>query len=156
MCVSTPHSERVPGHKFTQRCQPDVCPLSNSISPHRPAPRMCFRYRRGANPDSHPLSPMFLLHYCFPPFLGTPFVSHTTPCCSANVPLLPTPFPQHYPYVFTLKEDMATHSSILAWKFPWTEKPGGLQSMGSWRVRHDWSNLAHSLARTEDYLQRHI
>ena len=85
----------------------------------------------GANPDSHPLSPMFLLHYCFPPFLGTPFVSHTTPCCSANVPLFPTPFPQHYPYVFTLKEDMATHSSILAWKFPWTEKPGGLQSMGS-------------------------
>ena len=32
---------------------------------------------------------------------------------------------------------MATHSSILAWKIPWTEKPGGLQSMGSQRVRHD-------------------
>ena len=29
-----------------------------------------------------------------------------------------------------LEEDMATHSSILAWKFPWTEEPGGLQSMG--------------------------
>ena len=33
---------------------------------------------------------------------------------------------------------MATHSSILAWKIPWTEKPGGLQSMGSQRVGHDW------------------
>ena len=37
---------------------------------------------------------------------------------------------------------MATHSSILAWKTPWTEESGGLHSMGSQRVRHDWSNLA--------------
>ena len=34
---------------------------------------------------------------------------------------------------------MAPHSSTLAWKIPWTEKPGGLQSMGSLRVRHDWA-----------------
>ena len=33
---------------------------------------------------------------------------------------------------------MAPHSSTLAWKIPWTEEPGGLQSMGSLRVRHDW------------------
>ena len=33
---------------------------------------------------------------------------------------------------------MATHSSILAWRLPWTEEPGGLQSMGSQRVRHNW------------------
>ena len=37
---------------------------------------------------------------------------------------------------------MAPHSSILAWKIPWTEEAGRLQSMGSWRVGHDWSNLA--------------
>ena len=37
---------------------------------------------------------------------------------------------------------MATHSSILAWRIPWTEKPGGLQSIGSQRVGHDWSDLA--------------
>ena len=36
-----------------------------------------------------------------------------------------------------LEEDMATHSSILAWEIPPTEKPGGLQSMGSIRVGHD-------------------
>ena len=36
---------------------------------------------------------------------------------------------------------MAPHSSTLAWKIPWTEEPGWLQSMGSHRVRHDWSNL---------------
>ena len=33
--------------------------------------------------------------------------------------------------------EMATHSRILAWRIPWTEKPGRLQSMGSQRVRHD-------------------
>jgi len=36
-----------------------------------------------------------------------------------------------------LEKRMATHSSILAWRIPWTEEPGGLQSMGSQRVRHN-------------------
>ena len=36
-----------------------------------------------------------------------------------------------------LEKEMAIHSSILAWKIPWTEEPGGLQSMGSQRVGHD-------------------
>ena len=36
-----------------------------------------------------------------------------------------------------LEEGTATHSSILAWRIPWTEEPSGLQSMGSQRVRHD-------------------
>ena len=43
-----------------------------------------------------------------------------------------------------LKDEMATHSSILAWKIPWTEKPGGLQFIGSPRVRHNWSDFAHT------------
>ena len=41
-----------------------------------------------------------------------------------------------------LEEDMATHFSILAWRIPWTEEPGRLQSMGLWRVGHDWSDSA--------------
>ena len=36
-----------------------------------------------------------------------------------------------------LEKELATHSSVLAWRIPWTEKPGGLQSMGSHRVGHD-------------------
>ena len=36
-----------------------------------------------------------------------------------------------------LEKEMAAHSNILAWKIPWTEEPGWLQSMGSQRVRHD-------------------
>ena len=38
-----------------------------------------------------------------------------------------------------LEKEMATHSSILAWKIPWMEEHGRLQSMGSHRVRHDWA-----------------
>ena len=37
----------------------------------------------------------------------------------------------------SLEKEMATHSSILAWRIPWTEEPGGLLSMGSHRVGHD-------------------
>ena len=40
-----------------------------------------------------------------------------------------------------LEDGMATHSNILAWRIPWTEEPGGLQSIESQRVRHDWSDL---------------
>ena len=50
-------------------------------------------------------------------------------------------------FIFTfhfhaLEKEMATHSSVLAWRIPGTGEPGGLPSMGSHRVRHDWSNLA--------------
>ena len=44
-------------------------------------------------------------------------------------------------YIY-MEKAMATHSSILAWRIPWTEEPGGLLSMGSHRVGHDWSDLA--------------
>ena len=39
-----------------------------------------------------------------------------------------------------LEEGLATHSSILAWKIPWTEEPGWLQSMYLQRIRYDWAN----------------
>ena len=41
-----------------------------------------------------------------------------------------------------LEKEMETHSSVQAWRIPGTEEPGGLLSMGSHRVEHDWSNLA--------------
>ena len=44
---------------------------------------------------------------------------------------------------------MATHSSVLAWRIPWTEEPGGLPSMGLHRVGHDWSELAAAAACME-------
>ena len=42
-------------------------------------------------------------------------------------------------YLFILEKEMAAHSSILAWRIPWTEEPVGLQSTGSQRVGHDWA-----------------
>ena len=55
-----------------------------------------------------------------------------------------------------LEKEMLTHSSILAWKIPWTEKPGRLQSMGSQRVGHDWEtslSLSHTHAAAAKSLQ---
>ena len=49
-----------------------------------------------------------------------------------------------------MEKDMATHSSILAWRIPGTEEPGGLQSIGSHRVRHDSSDLACMHAALEN------
>ena len=49
---------------------------------------------------------------------------------------------------------MATHSSILVWRIPWTEKPGGLQSMGSQWVRHDWETKQQSKGRCFQPLQK--
>ena len=48
-----------------------------------------------------------------------------------------------------LEKEMATQSSILAWKIPWVEEPGRLQSMGSQRVGHDWvTSLFPSLSQS--------
>ena len=49
----------------------------------------------------------------------------------------------HFP---ALEKEMATHSSVLAWRIPGTEEPGGLLSMGSHRVGHNWSDLAAAAA----------
>ena len=50
-----------------------------------------------------------------------------------------------------MEKEMAIHSSVLAWRIPWTEKPGRLQSMGSHRVRHAWSYLAAAAAAASFY-----
>ena len=44
-----------------------------------------------------------------------------------------------------LEKEMATHSSILAWRIPWMEEPGGLQSMGSQRMGHNWETLSKNI-----------
>ena len=49
-----------------------------------------------------------------------------------------------------LEKDMATHSSVLAWRTPGTGEPGGLPSLGSHRVGHDWSDLAAAAAGSFD------
>ena len=51
-----------------------------------------------------------------------------------------------FKYCTFSEKAMATHSSTLAWKIPWAEEPGRLQSMGSHKVRHDWSDLEAAAA----------
>ena len=48
-----------------------------------------------------------------------------------------------------LEKGMATHSNILTWRFPWTEEPGGLQSMESQKIRHNWvtNTFAHNILK---------
>ena len=62
-----------------------------------------------------------------------------------NPPAMPGTWVQSLGWEDPLEEGMATHSSVLAWRIPWTEEPGRLQSSGSQRVRHDWRDLAHML-----------
>ena len=57
---------------------------------------------------------------------------HQESACSGDLGLIPG-------LGRTPEERNAVHSSILAWRIPWTEEPGGLQYMGSQRVRHDWA-----------------
>ena len=52
-------------------------------------------------------------------------------------------------YIAKREKAMAPHSSTLAWKIPWTEEPGGLPSMGSHWVGHDWSDLAAAAEEEE-------
>ena len=54
-----------------------------------------------------------------------------------NLPAMQETWVQSLGQEDPLEKGMATHSSILAWEIPWTEEPGGLQSMGLQRVRHD-------------------
>ena len=55
-----------------------------------------------------------------------------------------------------LEKEMATHSSILAWKIPGTEEPGGLPSLGSHRDRHNWSDLVVAAVAVPCWLVEHI
>ena len=49
-------------------------------------------------------------------------------------------------HFYALEKEMATHSSVLAWRIPGTGEPGGLLSIGSHRVGHDWGDLAAAAA----------
>ena len=54
----------------------------------------------------------------------------------------------------SLEKEMATHSSIFAWRIPWTQEPGGLQAMGSQRVRHD--GVTNTFTHTPTHIDTHV
>ena len=68
-----------------------------------------------------------------------------------NLPAMPEIQVWSLDWGLPLEKGMAAHSNILAWRTPWTEEPGELQSMGSHKVRHDWATNIHKRT-TEDLL----
>ena len=60
-----------------------------------------------------------------------------------NLPVIQETWVQSLGWGDPLEESMATHSSILTWEIPWTEEPGGLQSMESQRVGHDLAHICN-------------
>ena len=95
----------------------------------------------------------FLLQGIFPTQGLNPCLLHSQadslPLSHQGSPLREDIYIQEYYtiwYIFQSEKAMAPHSSTLAWKIPWMEEPGGLQSMGSLRVRHDWA-ISLSLLR---------
>ena len=76
---------------------------------------------------------MSLLFNTLSRFVRTSLVAQTV----KHLPTMRETWVQSLGWEDLLEKEMATHSSILAWEIPWTEEPGGLQSMGLQRVRHD-------------------
>ena len=77
----------------------------------------------------------FFLKYLSEHFSGTSLMGHMV----KNLPAMRGTQVRSLGWEDSLETRMATHSSILAWRIPWTEEPGGLQSMGSLRVSQDWA-----------------
>ena len=60
---------------------------------------------------------------------------------------------KNYIYIYVYEEkEMAAYSSVLVWRIPGTAEPGGLPSLGSHRVGHDWSDLAAAAAAAAAYI----
>ena len=64
-----------------------------------------------------------------------------------NLPAMPETWVQSLGQEDPPEKGMVTHSSILPWGIPWTEEPGGLQSVGSQRVGHNWATNAHTYTK---------
>ena len=65
------------------------------------------------------------------------YIKHIVARVTKNLPTMKGTWVQFLDWEDPMEEGMATHSSIHAWRISWTEEPGGLQSMGSQRVRQD-------------------
>ena len=85
-------------------------------------------------------------YYIGPPCSSKDFLYKDFPVAQTvkNLPAMQETRVRFLGWEVPLEKGMAIHSSILTWRIPWTEKPGGLQSVGSQRVRHDWATNIHT------------
>ena len=93
--------------------------------------------------DHHPPSFPFSISICSSAFQNRYISQWTSPMAQQikNLPAMQETWVWFLSQEDPLEKGMATHSSLLAWRIPWTEKPGGLQSMGLQRVGHDWATF---------------
>ena len=86
--------------------------------------------------------------YLYSPSLLSPPISWGFPVTQTvkNLPAIWKTWVWSLGWKDPLEKGMATHNSILAWRMPWTGEPGGLRSMGSQRVRHDWVTNTFTLS----------
>ena len=152
---------RVPHPELTSHLPPHTIPLDH---PSAPAPSILYP---ASNLDWQFISYMILYMFqCHSPKSSHPLPLPQSPkdcsihlylfCCLAHFVIeaiiLTIPLKLNYTYlnwliswcywkIRSLEKEMATHSSTLAWKIPWTEEPRRLQSMGSQRVGHDWPHI---------------
>ena len=93
----------------------------------------------GGGVSNRALSRLHFMAHCCSDYYDLPHPKNRFPGGSAvkNPPAMKATRVPSLGQEYPLEKDMATHSSILAWRIPWTEEPGGLQSMGSQRVRHE-------------------
>ena len=106
--------------------------------------KSCSWWLRSVSPASHSYAPGGSdqsVQQVTPVFL----VAQMVECLPAVQETWVRPLGQEDP----LEKGKATHSSILAWRIPWTEEPGGLQSVGSQRVRHNWATNTLALFKTD-------
>ena len=98
----------------------------------------CFTWLNSCNPWNNPIRYSLLI---YPSYKWASLVAQRLKC----LPLMRETWVGSLGQEDPLEKEMATHSSILAWRIPWTEEPGGLQSMGSQRVGHDWATSLSTL-----------
>ena len=110
-------------------------------------PKLCLQVGSASWPRTYLTNQYVILRYCSPnlckwnylygglPFFCPSLVAQTVKPLSTMWETWVRSLGREDP----LEKEMATHSSILAWKIPWTEEPGRLHSMGSQRVEHNWA-----------------
>jgi len=88
-------------------------------------------------------------HWTAREFPGLNFLRRSVIVMVKNLPAMQETWVRSLGWEDSLKKGMATHFSILAWRIPWTEDPGRLQSMGLQRVGHDWAANTHKFGGTQ-------
>ena len=101
------------------------------------------------------LSPTYLVLFCFFFFNSFPASVSICPCWASlvaqmvkSLPAVQETWVQSLGWEDPTEKGMATHSNILAYEIPWTEEPGGLQSMESRKVRHSWAQPSPAASPT--------